>query len=221
MRAHASHAKPRVPTSYQARPSQPCETRGCHIVPCQTSPAVQCQGLPHRAMPAATYAATPDHARPAGAGLANRGHTLPNQPLHAMRFRVEPGRAVPAVPSNPIHSGPRHACRSWSCRSMRCLPFPPCVVGPCLPCRRALTIRSQPGRACGPRPSDPIHTSLPFRVRGRRGRQRPAINQTIRKRPKPSPALFLLSGLPSPMPTCIPIRTIRFATSVSVNIPAS
>src|SRR4051812_11053827 len=39
--------------------------------------------------------------------------------------------------------------------------------------------------------------------------------------PHPSPAEFLLSGRPSPIPTCMPTRAIRFITSIELNCPAS
>jgi hypothetical protein len=47
------------------------------------------------------------------------------------------------------------------------------------------------------------------------------LHHTISNRPNPKPADCLESGRPSPTPTCIPTRAIRFTTSSAVSIPAS
>jgi len=47
------------------------------------------------------------------------------------------------------------------------------------------------------------------------------IHQVISNKPKPNPALALLSGRPSPMPTWSPTRLIKFTTSLEESIPAS
>lgn len=170
----------------------------------------------HLACLASLRHSAPNQAQPSHACLA-----LPNQTRTRVALRRPACRALtdrslpvlstphPATPAVPRPALPHVAIPRLACRALpdRAAPYQTDtrLAQPAIR-SQSVTNFAAPIPACGGYLM-PYFFITPFAC---------SVGTTL-KRPKPQPALALLSGRPAPIPTCIPQRATRLSTSDILN----
>ena len=180
-----------------------CVTSPCRIVPCLVALAARC--LPCLNHP---LLARPELSLPLHPLHACRNIPRPTPLVHSFRILACPTVPRPALSSPPClalhayHSSPAKPCLL---NRTRTFPVNPLQSATSHICHTCVSSRN-PNVSLPSTPARPCHLTSTY---------------SISNNPKPIPADCFESGRPSPIPTCIPTREIKFTISTSVNMPAS